>query len=62
MKAWGMKLARMIYEDKMSDEAIISTLKDSQPASMVDVEWIKRQIKTVRNNPKMWRPLSKREA
>ena len=63
MKAFGMKLARMIYENKMSDERIIEAMKESQPASLNshDDKWLKEQIKAVRDNPKDWRPVSRRD-
>ena len=63
MKAFGMKLARMIYENKMSDEQIINIIKQRYPASTSgpDDKWLKEQIKAVRDNPKAWRSISRRD-
>lgn len=60
MKRFGMRLARMVYEDRMSDADIIKTYQHSMPTA--SIEWLKEQIKSVRDNPEMWRPLANKEA
>lgn len=59
MKQFGMKLANMVYADRMTDEAIIKSYLQSMPVT--SVEWLKEQIKSVRDNPKMWKPVCRRD-
>lgn len=58
MKEWGMKLAKMVYQDRMSDEQIIKQHKQATPT--IDEAWLREQIKAVRSDPKMWRGYAER--
>lgn len=58
MKEFGMKLARMVYDLRLSDAEIIRQYKQSTPT--IDEAWLRRQIQVVRSDPKTWRPYAGR--
>ena len=55
MKEYALYLASMIYQQKMSDEQIINTTVAEWGIESTD--WIKDQIKVVRENPKLYKEM-----
>lgn len=51
----AIPVAYMIYHLKLEDEAIVASLKSQFPAA--STEWIKDQVKAVRENPNIYKEM-----
>jgi hypothetical protein len=55
MKEFAARLARMVYERKLSDKHIVEEFLSSPNAP--DELWLRQQIRTVRSHPEIYKPM-----
>lgn len=56
MKAFASKLAKMVYERRMTDQQIIGEFANSPQAP--DELWLRQQIRVVRQNPQIYKAMA----
>jgi hypothetical protein len=56
MKAFASRLAKMVYERRMTDQQIINEFASNPQAP--DELWLRQQIRTVRSNPQIYKAMT----
>jgi hypothetical protein len=56
MKEFAARLARMVYERKLSDARIVEEFANS--SNKPDELWLRQQIRTVRTHPEIYKSMA----